>query len=231
MNVPKPQLISFLHRLPELGLVAPDAAPFLARFSWPSAPRSGSTVARILAVPVWVVLATSCTQVGTTGEPLALLPEVLEPLERAENTSAQVDGEIASVSYEIPTPYPADVELAEISRRVSPEWKPRTEDFWNPGLPTSQIRGWTDYIDGTTTPNTRVHAWNNQWQNSVGDLMVYQLLYRSKTPPPGIDSMNPTVDRLFVRAYLLSSSEAHRILATKPDDSEVEKLLEQARAD
>jgi len=102
--------------------------------------------------------------------------------------------------YQIKVEYPADGIVSCISKRLSENgWQPLKEDFWNPGLPSSYVRGWTQHADATVYPEATVDAWANQWRNQSGDVAWYFLQYRY-----------PPHDRhtLFVNAGFIPASEA-----------------------
>lgn len=83
------------------------------------------------------------------------------------------------LAYQVKVGYPADSMIACISKKLSENgWQPLKEDFWNPGLPSSQVRGWTHFTDVTVHPEAAVDAWVAQWQNQAGDVAWYYLQYR-----------------------------------------------------
>lgn len=88
------------------------------------------------------------------------------------------------LAYEVEVPYPADGVISCISGKLSQNgWQPLKEDFWNPRLPSSQVRGWTQFEDATAHPEQHVWSWMTQWQNQADDLAWYALEYRY--PPKG----------------------------------------------
>jgi hypothetical protein len=69
--------------------------------------------------------------------------------------------------------------LRTISTRLEQAgWQPLKEDWLNPGLPTSHVRGWVYFEDSTTQPSTSVRGWNGDWKNSAHDILTYMLEYR-----------------------------------------------------
>jgi hypothetical protein len=92
------------------------------------------------------------------------------------------------VNYCLNETYPAPNSLKQISMRLeSLGWKPLDEDFLNPGLPSSHVRGWTEYSEGTTNSAPLVHQWLAQWQDDSGNIAAYTLKYSSLmkgTPDP-----------------------------------------------
>jgi hypothetical protein len=66
------------------------------------------------------------------------------------------------ISYKIFNKHPAKDTISELNTRLeSKGWKPLKENWLNPGVPTSHIRGWGSYIDGTTNPELKVHSWHS----------------------------------------------------------------------
>jgi len=83
------------------------------------------------------------------------------------------------LGYQVKVEYPADSIISCISKKLSENgWQPLKEDFWNPGLPSSQVRGWTQFTDATAHPEATVDAWSSQWRNQAGDIVWYFLQYR-----------------------------------------------------
>jgi hypothetical protein len=83
------------------------------------------------------------------------------------------------LGYQVKVEYPADSIISCISTKLSENgWEPLKEDFWNPGLPSSHVRGWTQFTDATVHPEATVDGWLSQWQNQAGDIVWYGLQYR-----------------------------------------------------
>jgi len=84
------------------------------------------------------------------------------------------------VTYTCDAAYPAADVLAYISKELQVnDWKPLKDDFLNPGLASSNVRGWTDFEDGTKHPSTHVFQWTADWENEAHDIVRYGLEYRS----------------------------------------------------
>ena len=82
------------------------------------------------------------------------------------------------ISYKIFNKHPAKDTISELNTRLeSKGWKPLKENWLNPGVPTSHIRGWVSYIDGTTNPELKVHSWHSDWKNENKDILTYALMY------------------------------------------------------
>ena len=107
------------------------------------------------------------------------------------------------VTYKVQTTYPADEVISFISMKLRRQgWRPLREDYLNPGLPTSHVRGWTEFRDMTTHPETDVHQWLAQWDNKAGDVAWYTLRYRY---PEG---KSPDLNTLLVSASYIPSKIA-----------------------
>ena len=85
---------------------------------------------------------------------------------------------VDTLTYRMTEAYPAPATLSFIRSAVEAKgWMPLKDDFLNPGLPSSHVRGWGTVIDGTVTPNQTLHSWHAQWTNKHGDILVYHLDY------------------------------------------------------
>ena len=82
------------------------------------------------------------------------------------------------LSYWVEIEYPAQAVIDEFYLELDKQgWIPLDEDYLNPGLPTSHVRGWTDFVDATQVPNIRVHQWGSDWKNKRKDILVLTLRY------------------------------------------------------
>lgn len=85
---------------------------------------------------------------------------------------------LTQVSYLAPEPYPAGRFLRNLKLRLTKAgWKPLNEDFLNPGIPSSNVRGWTDFRDATRKPEEEVRQWAADWERN-GEIVTYFLHYR-----------------------------------------------------
>lgn len=92
---------------------------------------------------------------------------------------SKLAGPREQLSYSIQAEYPANRVLETIKRTLKElGWTPLAEDFLNPGLPSSHVRGWDYYEDQTTHPNTSVRVWQADWQNTQHEVVTYRLEYR-----------------------------------------------------
>jgi hypothetical protein len=61
------------------------------------------------------------------------------------------------LGYQVKVECPADSIISCISKTLDENgWQPLREDFWNPGLPSSHVRGWTQFTDATVHPEATV---------------------------------------------------------------------------
>jgi hypothetical protein len=83
-----------------------------------------------------------------------------------------------TLTYRVTEAYPAVATLSFIRSAVEANgWIPLKDDFLNPGLPSSHVKGWGTVIDETVSPSQTLHAWHAQWTNRHGDIVVYHLDY------------------------------------------------------
>jgi hypothetical protein len=117
--------------------------------------------------------------------------------------------------YELREPYPAANVIGKIRAHLEGRgWRPLKEDLLNPGIPTSLVRGWTEYRDATTKPAAMVHEWIGQWEDSSGRIAWYVLRYED-LGPKGAKSIGNA--KLMLRATLLSGNAA-AALRKNPSD-------------
>jgi len=82
------------------------------------------------------------------------------------------------LSYRVAADYPAEGILMCINSQLrEKEWRALEDDFWNPGLSSSHVRGWTHFVDSTVQPDATVDQWSGQWVNQTGDIVWYSLRY------------------------------------------------------
>ncbi len=129
----------------------------------------------------WAVLAAAMILGGCAKQD----PKALIVVKGAKDVHYSVVGGSRQIRYEVNQPYPADAALKEISDRLDAlGYKPLRDDVLNPGLPSSHVRGWVFFVDGTTKPEEDVQRWIAQWQNSKGSVIEYSLEYRSVSGGP-----------------------------------------------
>jgi hypothetical protein len=118
------------------------------------------------------------------------------------------------ILYRVQVSYPAADVLRMISVRLKQlGWRPLNEDWLNPGLPSSHVRGWTYYEDETTKPSTSARVWGADWENSVHDILTYDLEYRC---PGNLCSSTYDLHDLRVIAIHIPADLAKQIKASTP---------------
>jgi hypothetical protein len=82
------------------------------------------------------------------------------------------------LTYTVQEAYPATDVLAFISDSLRKKhWKPLRYDLWNPKIPSSHVRGWTEFDEATGMLHQRVYQWMAQWENDKHDVVSYALQY------------------------------------------------------
>jgi hypothetical protein len=121
-----------------------------------------------------LLVATSVTQGSEGSSPASLL---VYP--KAEQVRYDDKDGAWWVYYSVQAEYPAEGVLRFIRTELKRQgWWPLKEDVLNPGLPSSHVTGWQDYVDSRTSPKTQVRKWIAQWKNARGDVVWYVLKYQ-----------------------------------------------------
>ncbi len=82
------------------------------------------------------------------------------------------------VSYLLTQPFPAHNALNQIGKQLNElGWTPLSEDIDNPGMPSSHVRGWTEYTDVSVKPSRHEHLWKAAWRDQAGNIVEYLLVY------------------------------------------------------
>lgn len=120
------------------------------------------------------------------------------------------------IIYHLHSEYPADDVLGTISMHLKRlGWEPLNEDWLNPGLPSSHVRGWDYFQDRTTKPVTSARAWNGDWENSTHDILIYVLTYSC---PDDLCSSTRNLRDLRVIAIRVPADLAKQMKASLPHD-------------
>ena len=81
-------------------------------------------------------------------------------------------------SYRLKEGYPATSVLTQISTQLEGAgWQPLKEDFLNPGLPSSHVKGWSYFEDASSPPTKVVYQWMGGWEDKHGNIVTYILRY------------------------------------------------------
>ena len=146
--------------------------------------------------------------------PVANLPPELQVPNGATEVVARGDGKAAAVKYRMSMPYPAESFLAEVEERLTQRgWKSAKTDLLNPTIPTSNVRGWTSYVDASVSPRVGVHQWLGDWHNLEGDVVSYALRYSSAADDPTRKPPVPNNSDLHVTAFLIPVKQAKAMAA------------------
>jgi len=144
---------------------------------------------------------------GLVAFPSGQLPQLERPLFALSGAfnirwSDRGDGEVA---FEMDEAYPADSALRALHDWLSRMgWTPLKEDLWNPGQPSSNIRSWGDFVDGSVKPEVRVYRWIGHWRNERGDVVSYVFRYTGADATAGSEPRRPVqVDAAFYKAETL----------------------------
>jgi hypothetical protein len=111
------------------------------------------------------------------------------------------------VSYNLKVDYPASGVIEEIMSKLAKQgWQPQKEDFLNPGLQTSIVRGWSEFGDATKSPVKTVHQWMADWRSNNGDIVRYCIRYEY---PEGKekDLKNLKIMAIYIPASLVKETE------------------------
>ena len=83
------------------------------------------------------------------------------------------------LTYLVDTEYPAESTIAFLSTQLQNQrWTALREDFLNPGIPSSQVRGWTQFEDRAQDPRATVRQWGCDWEDGAHNIALYYLEYR-----------------------------------------------------
>jgi hypothetical protein len=99
---------------------------------------------------------------------LVVLPEAIDA-----NYVINEKGSI-QLGYRMKEPYPANGVIDEVSTRLEKSrWTPLKEDYLNPGLLSSHVRGWSRF----EIPAKIVHQWIGDWKDEYGNIVRYAFRY------------------------------------------------------
>jgi len=137
----------------------------------------------------------------------------------AQNLREHSRQNVVEIAYTVAMRYPAGRFVCELDNAVAHDgWRGLREDFLNPGLPTSLVRGWTDIVNGVKKPETHVHAWSSEWLNDAGDLLSYSLTYEY---PEGA---TPALGTLQVAAVRWPANVARAMVRAMAGEKRVSQL-------
>jgi len=96
--------------------------------------------------------------------------------------------------YRLTAQYPAQEIIDKIKAKLYEEgWIPLEDSFLNPGMPTSHVRGWSNFEDATGERSKVVYCWWGDWTNDRGEIVTYILRYAyPKNKQPDLESLEVT---------------------------------------
>jgi hypothetical protein len=171
-----------------------------------------------------LILAAASVAVGCNRRPTVEtgtkeLPAILRPPPGALSVEQSVyPGRGAGVSYTMKMPYPAAGLVPDVEQRASSlGWLSMKEDYMNPGIPTSSVRGWTSYVDLSKGGRAAMHQWQSQWRNKDGALLTYSFWYRTESVAGDSAPAVPDNDNLHVSAEVIEREVFERMRAHLAD--------------
>jgi hypothetical protein len=112
-------------------------------------------------------------QVDADERPAAL---ILYP--NATSIQSDQQGSSDRLSYHVSSKFPAAPVIDWISDELQKAgWEPLKYDFLNPNSPSSQVTGWTYFLDGRKSPAPCVHQWLGDWKDAPGNIVRYGFRY------------------------------------------------------
>jgi hypothetical protein len=120
------------------------------------------------------------------------------------------------LTYMVDTEYPAESTIAFLSTQLrNRRWTALREDFLNPGIPTSEVRGWMQFEDASREPRASVRVWGCDWEDGAHNITLYYLEYRY--PLSGAHDP-PDARMLHVMALYIPAAVAEKMKhVTRPD--------------
>jgi len=130
------------------------------------------------------------------------------------------------LSYHISAQYPAHEVIINIKAKLSDlGWIPLKDSFLNPGIPTSHVRGWTNFEDATGERLKVVHSWWGDWTNESGEIVSYILRYDyPKKEQPGLESLSVT-------AIYMSKEKVEEYISLMPHMKKEQERIEKQEAE
>ncbi len=150
-------------------------------------------------------------------------PDALILLPNATEVRYYELGGSFQLTYKIAAEYPATDMIAEISSRLKQSnWHVLNEDFLNPRLPSSHVRGWTLFEDSTKKPSRTIHQWLSDWENQTGEVVRYGFLYQYESGKTK-DLRSLTVIAIFMPASLAKQTREEALEFTKKNNPQQSK--------
>lgn len=82
------------------------------------------------------------------------------------------------VTYRVREEFPASNVLTFISHQLEEKgWEPLQYSYLNSDIPSSRIRGWTEFVDSRKPTEQIVHQWSADWKDPSANIVTYVLRY------------------------------------------------------
>jgi len=89
-------------------------------------------------------------------------------------------GPLPELSYSVAAKYPAPEVIRWISSRLEDrKWRPLKHDLLNPDLPSSEVAGWSHFVDPKYPGRKYTYSWAGHWMDAAGNAVSYILQYHS----------------------------------------------------
>jgi len=143
-------------------------------------------------------------------ESLLIAPSAINPKYLAYSDGRE------QLTYTVDIEYPAESTIAFLSTQLrNQRWIALREDFMNPGIPTSEVRGWMQFEDRAQESRATVRSWACDWEDGTHDITLYYLVYRY--PITGAHDP-PDTRMLHVMALYIPAAVAEKMKhVTRPD--------------
>ena len=111
------------------------------------------------------------------------------------------------LSYHINSKYPATPVIELISNKLqNAGWKPLRYDVLDPHIPSSHVKGWQEFLQGTKEPILCIHQWLGDWKDPSGNIVSYGFRYKN----PKCNTL--TLTDLEVNAWYTSAAVVRQTL-------------------
>jgi len=138
----------------------------------------------------------------------AKLPVELTVPPGAREISTRESPGVTAVSYQLSADFPATTFLSDIQSRLAKAgWQPLDNDWLNPSVPSSHVRGWTQFYT-SSGGRAVVHQWIGDWLNPSGDILTYSLRYTSPASEDSRGTVTPINNALQVTAMRMAAAAA-----------------------
>jgi hypothetical protein len=119
-------------------------------------------------------------------------PDVLLVYPGATHVSYTYVGPLPELGYHVAERYPADTVIKWISSKLEEKrWRPLKRDVTDPAQPSSQVIGWSHFMDPRFRGQRYVYSWAGHWMDTEGNVVSYILQYHSANEGiPQSDDLN-----------------------------------------